>query len=91
MESTPVKALIKADSSLIEKVEVYLWVEGIGDITALTLTADLPKLGQLTKKISALVSVAPFCRDSGTQKRQANEIGRTNARPFYTLHGRRKN
>jgi hypothetical protein len=36
MESTPLKALIKADSSLIEKVEAYLWGKCIGDITALT-------------------------------------------------------
>jgi len=29
----------------------------------------LPELGQLSnKEISALVGIAPFCRDSGTQK-----------------------
>jgi transposase len=63
------KALIKADSTLTEKVDRLSGVKGIGDITALTLIADLPELGQLTnKEISALVSVAPFCRDSGTLK-----------------------
>lgn len=64
-----IKALINADSALIEKVERLSAVKGIGDITALTLIADLPELGQLTnKEISALVGVAPFCRDSGTLK-----------------------
>ena len=63
------KALIKADSTLTEKVDRLSGVKGIGDITALTLIADLPELGQLTnKEISALVGVAPFCRDSGTLK-----------------------
>ena len=63
------KALINADSTLTEKVDRLSGVKGIGDITALTLIADLPELGQLTnKEISALVGVAPFCRDSGTLK-----------------------
>lgn len=62
-----IKALVKADATLTEKVERLSAVKGIGDITALTLIADLPELGQLTnKEISALVGVAPFCRDSGT-------------------------
>ena len=63
------KALINADSTLTGKVDRLSGVKGIGDITALTLIADLPELGQLTnKEISALVGVAPFCRDSGTLK-----------------------
>jgi transposase len=64
-----IKALIKTDPALTEKVDRLSGVKGIGDITALTLIADLPELGQLTnKEISALVGVAPFCRDSGAQK-----------------------
>lgn len=64
-----IKTLIKTDSTLTEKVDRLSSIKGIGDITALTLIADLPELGQLTnKEISALVGVAPFCRDSGTQK-----------------------
>lgn len=63
------KALVNADPTLTEKVGRLSGVKGIGDITALTLIADLPELGQLTnKEISALVGVAPFCRDSGTLK-----------------------
>lgn len=64
-----IKALIDAEPALTEKVERLSAVKGIGDISALTLIADLPELGQLTnKEISALVGVAPFCRDSGTLK-----------------------
>src|SRR6185436_7791586 len=43
-------------------------VPGIGFITAATLVADLPELGQLNRqKIAALVGVAPFNHDSGKQ------------------------
>ncbi len=41
-------------------------VPGIGPVTARTLIADLPELGQTThKRIAALVGVAPFNVDSG--------------------------
>jgi transposase len=41
-------------------------VPGIGRVIATTLVAGLPELGQLgDKRISALVGVAPFNRDSG--------------------------
>lgn len=41
-------------------------VPGIGDVTAHTLIADLPELGQLDRRrIAALVGVAPINRDSG--------------------------
>ncbi len=42
-------------------------VPGVGPITASTLIAELPELGQLDRRqIAALVGVAPFNRDSGT-------------------------
>lgn len=41
-------------------------VPGIGKVIATTLVAELPELGQLSdKRISALVGVVPFNRDSG--------------------------
>jgi len=41
-------------------------VPGIGDVTARTLIAELPELGQLDRRrIAALVGVAPINRDSG--------------------------
>jgi transposase len=41
-------------------------VPGVGPVTAFTLIADLPELGQLTRReIAALVGVAPMNRDSG--------------------------
>lgn len=44
-------------------------VKGIGPVTAATLVAHLPELGQLDRKqIAALVGVAPLNRDSGTMR-----------------------
>ncbi len=42
-------------------------VPGVGPVLARTLLAELPELGTLAlKRLSALVGVAPFNRDSGT-------------------------
>ena len=39
---------------------------GVGEVTATTLIAEVPELGQLNRqKISALIGVAAFNRDSG--------------------------
>lgn len=44
-------------------------VPGIGPISTLTLIAQLPELGRLTRRqIAALIGVAPFNRDSGAMR-----------------------
>ena len=49
--------------------ELLTSVPGIGDITARTLIAELPELGQLNRRrIAALVGVAPINRDSGQMR-----------------------
>jgi transposase len=55
---------------------------GIGPITAATLVADLPELGQLNRqKIAALVGVAPFNHDSGKHRGKRRIFGgRTSVR-----------
>jgi transposase len=50
-----------------EREEVLKSVPGVGDVTAQTLIAELPELGQLDRRrIAALVGIAPLNRDSGT-------------------------
>lgn len=52
-----------------EKDDLLQSVPGVGVVTAATLLAELPELGQLDrKKIAALVGVAPFHRDSGVYR-----------------------
>lgn len=49
---------------------------GVGPVTAATLVADLPELGQFNRqKITALVGLAPFNRDSGKQRGQRRIFG----------------
>jgi transposase len=51
------------------KLTLLQSVPGVGPITALTLMAALPELGQLSRReIAALVGVAPLNRDSGTSR-----------------------
>jgi len=58
---------IEEDPNLSEKNKLLRSIKGVGPVLSATLLADLPELGTLTnKKISALVGVAPFNRDSGT-------------------------
>lgn len=64
-----IKSAVAAVPDLAAKAKRLSTVKGIGDVTAQTLIAELPELGQLSnKQISALVGVAPFCRDSGALK-----------------------
>ena len=57
-------------------------VPGIGDVTAHTLIADLPELGQLDRRrLAALVGVAPINRDSGQMRgKQTIAGGRSDVR-----------
>ncbi|MFT3894778.1 MAG: transposase [Anaerolineales bacterium] len=54
----------------VEEQETLLrTAKSIGRVTAATLLADLPELGQLDRKeIAALVGVAPMNRDSGRKR-----------------------
>ena len=71
------KEIDRADRELDEAIEASAaWKEneallrsvpGVGPVLARTLLAELPELGALPhKRLSALVGVAPFNRDSGT-------------------------
>lgn len=73
---------IKVNPTWAETANRVGSVPGIGFITAATLVADLPELGQLNRqKIAALVGVAPFNHDSGKQRGKRRIFGgRTSVR-----------
>jgi transposase len=73
---------IKAHPEWAETAKRVERVPEIGFITAATLVADLPELGQLNRqKIAALVGVAPFNHDSGKQRGKRRIFGgRTSVR-----------
>ena len=75
------KRIAKVESDLRSRLKKSpVWCEkaillesapGVGEVTTLSLLADLPELGTLSrKKISALVGLAPFADDSGKRKGQ---------------------
>ena len=68
------KELLKRSASLSETVELYQTVPGVGQLTAATLVAYLPELGQRDgRTLTSLVGLAPWSRDSG-QKRGNRSI-----------------
>lgn len=58
--------LIESDQQWSEKASLLKSVPGVGDVTTVSLLAELPELGDLNRQeIAALVGLAPFNRDSG--------------------------
>ena len=58
------------------KEDLLLGVPGVGRVLAVTLLAELPELGRLTRReIAALVGVAPLNRDSGVFRGQRSVWG----------------
>ncbi len=61
-----IEQLSQAQAQWQANVTLLKTVPGVGPVIATTLIAALPELGQVSdKRISALVGVAPFNRDSG--------------------------
>jgi transposase len=61
--------MIKASPVWRERDELLQSVPGVGPVLSRTLLADLPELGQLSRRaIAKLVGVAPLSRDSGTMR-----------------------
>jgi len=58
--------LVESDDDWQQRYELLKSVPGVGAVTAATLVAELPELGQLNRgEIAALVGVAPMNHDSG--------------------------
>lgn len=64
---TDLGAAIRESPAWREKDDLLRSVPGVGRVLALTLLAELPELGRLSRReIAKLVGVAPLSRDSGT-------------------------
>lgn len=62
-------SLVSSDETSSKKMEILTSIKGVGTVTAMSLLAELPELGNINSKaISSLAGVAPFNRDSGTLK-----------------------
>jgi transposase len=61
--------LIAEDASLTHKAKRLQTIPGVGPVVASTVLAEMPELGTLNNQtVAALAGVAPYNRDSGTQK-----------------------
>lgn len=64
-----ISTLISQDAELKQTVALLASIKGVGQLTAVTLLANIPELGRVNRReIAALVGVAPFNRDSGKQR-----------------------
>jgi transposase len=60
-------AIIAADPTLQNRLDILTSIPGIGKATAMALIADMPELGQLDEKqAGSLAGLAPVTRESGT-------------------------
>lgn len=67
MTDTELGRMIRESPVWRERDDLLQSVPGIGPVVARTLLAELPELGQLSRRaIAKLVGVAPLSRDSGT-------------------------
>ncbi len=66
---TKLKALMRKDPVLAQRVECLDAIEGVGLRTAFMILAHMPELGQINRQqAAALAGLAPWTRDSGTMK-----------------------
>jgi len=64
-----IRQFMNAHEQVGEQEQLLRTARSIGPVTAATLLADLPELGQLDRKqIAALVGVAPMNKDSGKKR-----------------------
>jgi transposase len=64
-----IATLIAQDPQLAYKASRLQGIPGVGPVVASTILAEMPELGTLNKQTAAaLAGVAPYNRDSGTQK-----------------------
>jgi transposase len=62
-------ALIAKDAGLSHKAQRLQAIPGVGPVTAATMVAEMPELGQVNhREIAALAGVAPYNNQSGNQQ-----------------------
>ena len=64
-----IRTLLKTHPVTAQRHDLLTSMKGIGPVTAAMLIAELPELGQLTRRqIAALLGLAPLNRDSGLMR-----------------------
>jgi transposase len=64
---TACRDIVMSDPAGARRLAILMSIPAIGEVTAMTLLAEMPELGDLNdKQAASLVGVAPVARDSGT-------------------------
>jgi len=71
-----IKQLVKSSNEWTQQIELLETMPGVGFVTAVTMTANMPELGELNRqKIAALAGLAPYNRDSGKKRGKRRIFG----------------
>jgi len=71
-----IKQLVKSSEKWNNQIILLKSMPGVGFITAVTMTANMPELGELNRqKIAALAGLAPYNRDSGKKRGKRRIFG----------------
>jgi transposase len=71
-----IKQLVKSSEKWTSQTGLLETIPGVGFITAVTMTANMPELGELNRqKIAALAGLAPYNRDSGKKRGKRRIFG----------------
>ena len=81
--------IVNSEPTLAQRLIILKSIPAIGDVTAMTLLAEMPELGELNdKQAASLLGVAPMARDSGAWQgklfNNADLPDRINPRHFLT-------
>lgn len=84
---TQLLKLIQSDEILHKRYVLLCSMKGVGPVLAMTLIAELPELGKISKKeIAALVGVAPMTKASGQYQGKARiSYGRESVRKILYM------
>ena len=82
MTDTDLGEMVRRSPAWRERDDLLQSVPGVGRVVSLTLLAELPELGRLSRRaIAKLVGIAPLSRDSGTLRgRRFVQGGRASGR-----------
>jgi transposase len=71
-----IKELVDSLPEICALVELLESIPGVGFITAVTVVAEMPELGQINRQeVAALAGLAPFNRDSGKKRGKRRIFG----------------
>lgn len=71
-----IKQMVESSETWTQQTQLLETIPGVGFVTAVTVAANMPELGELNRqKIAALAGLAPYNRDSGKKRGKRRIFG----------------